>query len=101
MTRDLQEEVDARIEICKDDPQFQEDNPNMSERDYQFDALNCIRAMGDDYGGNFEGIEKDPEARKWRKMRREAIKLLETEYAAEYQIFVDSMDELNRQFPTN
>lgn len=99
MTTKLQEEVTARIEIMRDDPTFQEDNPNMSQRDYEFTALNDIRALGDDFGGHFVSpfLNEKP-AREWRAIHRAAVKLLETEYAAEYAAFWERMAELDRQF---
>lgn len=101
MNAKLQEEVAARIEIMKDDPVFQEDNPNMSERDYEFTALNDIRVLGDDFGGHFNApfLNEKP-AREWRAIRRAAIRQMQTMYSSEYAAYCERMAELDRQFPT-
>lgn len=100
MNAKLQEEVAARIEIMKGDPHFQEDNPNMSERDYEFTALNDIRALGDDFGGHFVSpfLNEKP-AREWRAIRRAAIRWMQTMYSSEYADYCVRMAELDRQFP--
>jgi hypothetical protein len=73
----LIEEVQARVFIFLDDPNYMEDNPDATPEQLVKWALEDIEAMGDDYGGHSAFATK-PQRAEWKKIRREAIKRLES-----------------------
>lgn len=73
------QELRSRIEMFKEDKQFMEDNPGITDAELVMQALEDIVEHGPDHSGDYGGdYAKSPDAKQWKAIYREAKKRLDS-----------------------
>ena len=99
----VREELQALCDIMANCPQFTEDNPGMSARDYVAAALIDIDNLGADCGGHYDCprgcLPADMRAARleWRAIHKAARRLLATDFYPESCDYNSKMREIDAQ----